>query len=120
MSHTKRVIPGSTFLLFNAGQASFLSGHWLRSLTIDVSATRSCVREENMADIESNGGRYKPEQGPAAYDFGPSESREEALQRVRTAGSLTISPELFEKLYLTPKTPRKGNLQGIIGNPSPL
>jgi hypothetical protein len=73
-----------------------------------------------MADIESNGGRYKPEQGPAAYDFGPSESREEALQRVRTAGSLSISPELFEKLYLTPKTPRKGNLQAIIGNPSPL
>jgi hypothetical protein len=73
-----------------------------------------------MADIESNGGRYKSEHGPAAYDYGPSESREEALQRVRTAGSLSISPELFEKLYLTPKTPRKGNLQAIIGNPSPL
>lgn len=64
-----------------------------------------------MPDLESNGN---------AHDFGPLESRDDALQKIRTAGTLSISPELFEKLYLTPKTPNKGNLRAIIGNPSPL
>lgn len=31
-----------------------------------------------------------------------------------------ISPELFEKLYLNPKTPVAGNLRSIIGNPTPM
>ena len=65
-----------------------------------------------MPDLESGTVPYKEDRD--------SESREEALQRVRTAGNLSISPELFEKLYLTPKTPTKGNLRQIIGNPSAL
>lgn len=72
-----------------------------------------------MPDIESNGNQYA-EGAPTAYDFKPQESREDALQRVRTAGSLSISPELFEKLYLSPKTPNKGILRHTLGNPSPL
>ena len=67
-----------------------------------------------MADVENYPGQYKEEQGS------PSESREDALQRIKTAGTISISPELFEKLYLTPKRPMKGNLRSIIGNPSPL
>ncbi|OJJ79087.1 uncharacterized protein ASPGLDRAFT_137519 [Aspergillus glaucus CBS 516.65] len=62
-----------------------------------------------MSDLENNGN-----------DFGLSGSREDALQRVRTAGTLSISPELFEKLYLTPQTPSKASLRGVIGNPSAL
>ena len=72
-----------------------------------------------MPDLESNGSSYG-QGAPASYDFGPQESREDALQKIRTAGTLSISPELFEKLYLTPKTPSKGSLRGMVGNPSPL
>lgn len=66
-----------------------------------------------MPDLEA-GNQYKEDQGSG------SESREDALQRIRTAGTISISPELFEKLYLTPKRPMKKNLGKIIGNPSPL
>ena len=31
-----------------------------------------------------------------------------ALKRIRTAGSISISPELFEKLYLSPQNNVKG------------
>lgn len=68
-----------------------------------------------MADLERN----KTENG-SGYDFAQAESRDEALQRIRTAGTISISPELFEKLYLTPKTPNRGKLRETMGNPSPL
>jgi uncharacterized protein len=48
------------------------------------------------------------------------ETREEALTHVRSAGLLTLSPELFEKLYLQPQVPVKGDLRKILGNPTPL
>ena len=31
-----------------------------------------------------------------------------ALRKIKTAGSISISPELFEKLYLSPETQVKG------------
>jgi len=34
--------------------------------------------------------------------------------------SLSISPELFEKLYLSPKNQVKGDLRSTFGNPTPL
>lgn len=40
--------------------------------------------------------------------------------KIKSTGSLIISPELFEKLYLNPKTPVAGNLRNIIGNPTPM
>lgn len=43
-----------------------------------------------------------------------------AFERTRSTGSIMISPELFEKLYLNPKTPVAGNLRSIIGNPTPM
>jgi hypothetical protein len=46
--------------------------------------------------------------------------REEGLQRVRTANPLSISPELFEKLYLTPKTEVSNNLRTTFANPTPM
>jgi hypothetical protein len=35
-----------------------------------------------------------------------SHDSDAALHRIRTAGSISISPELFEKLYLSPETQR--------------
>jgi len=48
------------------------------------------------------------------------ETHEQTLRRIRTAGSLSISPELFERLYLTPQNAVKGDLRRIFGNPTPL
>ncbi|KZF25335.1 hypothetical protein L228DRAFT_66969 [Xylona heveae TC161] len=42
------------------------------------------------------------------------------LGRVPTARSFSISPELFEKIYLSPATAVKGDLRKTFGNPTPL
>lgn len=43
-----------------------------------------------------------------------------ALNRIRTTGSLSISPELFEKIYLSPQNRVAGDLRKTFGNPTPL
>lgn len=43
-----------------------------------------------------------------------------ALQKIRTTGSLSISPELFEKIYLSPQNRVAGELRKTFGNPTPL
>ncbi|KAF2748849.1 hypothetical protein M011DRAFT_441382 [Sporormia fimetaria CBS 119925] len=44
-----------------------------------------------------------------------------ALAKLRTAGSVSISPELFEKLYLSPPNEVHGQSHGgSFGNPTPL
>lgn len=43
-----------------------------------------------------------------------------ALKRIRTAGSISISPELFEKIYLSPQNAVKGDLRKTFGNPTPI
>jgi Uma2 family endonuclease len=43
-----------------------------------------------------------------------------ALRQIQTAGSISISPELFEKLYLSPPNKVKGELRKTFGNPTPL
>lgn len=45
---------------------------------------------------------------------------ETALRRIRTAGSISISPELFEKIYLSPQNAVKGDLRKTFGNPTPV
>ncbi|EMC93359.1 hypothetical protein BAUCODRAFT_133301 [Baudoinia panamericana UAMH 10762] len=43
-----------------------------------------------------------------------------ALKRIQTTGSLSISPELFEKIYLSPQNRVAGELRKTFGNPTPL
>lgn len=43
-----------------------------------------------------------------------------ALRRLRTAGSISITPELFEKIYLSPKNRVSNNIRSTVGNPTPL
>ncbi|KAK5163687.1 hypothetical protein LTR04_002309 [Oleoguttula sp. CCFEE 6159] len=45
---------------------------------------------------------------------------DQALRRIRTAGSISISPELFEKIYLSPQNKVSGDLRKTFGNPTPL
>ncbi|KAH6647151.1 GPR1/FUN34/YaaH-class plasma membrane protein [Truncatella angustata] len=47
-------------------------------------------------------------------------SSDEALKRIRTGGSISISPELFEKLYLSPQNKVKGELRKTFANPTPI
>jgi len=42
------------------------------------------------------------------------------LSQTITSGGMTISPELFEKLYLTPKTPHVGDNYKRFANPTPM
>jgi len=42
------------------------------------------------------------------------------LTQIKTSGGLTISPELFEKLYLTPKVAQVGDFRKRFANPTPL
>ncbi|TID23762.1 putative gpr1 fun34-class plasma membrane protein [Venturia nashicola] len=44
----------------------------------------------------------------------------DALRRIQTSGSISISPELFEKIYLSPQNQVKGELRKTLGNPTPL
>lgn len=44
----------------------------------------------------------------------------EMIDRVQTAGAISLSPELFEQLYLAPKNKVKGDLRQTLGNPTPI
>lgn len=50
---------------------------------------------------------------------GPIETQD-ALHHVRTAGTISISPELFEQMYLSPENRVKGELRKTFGNPTPI
>ncbi|MCJ1301792.1 hypothetical protein MMC08_004593 [Hypocenomyce scalaris] len=54
------------------------------------------------------------------YHLGSNESPDAAFRRIRTAHSVSISPELFEKMYLNPQKEVKGDLRKTFGNPTPL
>ncbi|KAF2206215.1 hypothetical protein CERZMDRAFT_115868 [Cercospora zeae-maydis SCOH1-5] len=43
-----------------------------------------------------------------------------SLRHVQTQGSIILSPEMFERLYLSPPTRAKGELRQMIGNPTPF
>ncbi|EFX04936.1 gpr1-like plasma membrane protein [Grosmannia clavigera kw1407] len=42
------------------------------------------------------------------------------LQKIRTVGSVAMTAELFEKLYVSPQTKVKGDLRKTFGNPTPI
>lgn len=46
--------------------------------------------------------------------------RSAALNRLRSAASVSIDPELFEKLYLSPPNKVRGDLRKTFGNPTPM
>ncbi|CAI6099199.1 unnamed protein product [Clonostachys chloroleuca] len=44
----------------------------------------------------------------------------EGLRELRSAQSISMTPELFEKLYLSPPNKVEGNLRRTFGNPTPI
>lgn len=57
---------------------------------------------------------------PGHLNLDASVDSNTALHHIRTAGSISISPELFEKLYLSPPNKVKGELRKTFGNPTPV
>jgi len=55
-----------------------------------------------------------------AFHIDDSMEHGAALNRIRTAGSISISPEMFEKLYLSPQNKVAGDLRKTFGNPTPM
>ncbi|KAF4448981.1 hypothetical protein F53441_7631 [Fusarium austroafricanum] len=49
-----------------------------------------------------------------------NEHRDDVLGKTQTTGSISMSPELFEQLYLAPHSRVKGDLRLKFGNPTPL
>ena len=66
----------------------------------------------------SNNGAYT--NGNAYHMNDTNLDHETVLKRIRTAGSISISPELFEKIYLSPQNVVKGDLRKTFGNPTPV
>lgn len=66
-------------------------------------------------DMAINGGTHAEIGG-----LSPEEERQQVLGRMRTAGSISMSPELFEKLYLSPPSAVKGDLRKTFANPTPM
>jgi hypothetical protein len=76
---------------------------------------------ERPSDSETERYGTQGNGGPSfTHELESSETRDTALQKIRTAQSVTISPELFEKLYLSPQNVVKGDLRKTFGNPTPL
>ncbi|KAK3049906.1 hypothetical protein LTR09_008826 [Extremus antarcticus] len=59
---------------------------------------------------------------PLEKDFSNDSNHDadDALRKIRTTGSLSISPELFEKIYLSPQNKVAGELRKTVGNPTPF
>ena len=72
--------------------------------------------EKDHAGSDSVNGKYE-----GKYDLHHDHhDTDTALKRMRTAGSLSITPELFEKIYLSPKNQVSNNIRSTFGNPTPL
>ncbi|KAL8841803.1 MAG: hypothetical protein Q9176_002990 [Flavoplaca citrina] len=75
----------------------------------------------SMQNVSEDSGQRNFLDGPSPYRTRPdNSSSDEALKQIKTANTVSISPELFEKLYLTPQKAVKGDLRGTFGNPTPI
>lgn len=41
------------------------------------------------------------------------------LKQVRTEGSIVLTPEMFERMYLSPQNKVDGGLRKVLANPTP-
>lgn len=74
----------------------------------------------NLSDETSRPENYLNNSPTSPYHLGRDVPSDEALNKIKTANSVTISPELFEKIYLNPQKEVKGELRQTFGNPTPL
>ncbi|TVY49482.1 Protein alcS [Lachnellula occidentalis] len=80
----------------------------------------AAVQNGNHAPANGNGDYLEKDFSNPNHLNDPNMSGDDALKRMRTAGSISISPELFEKLYLSPQSNVKGDLRKTFANPTPV
>ena len=73
----------------------------------------------NLSD-ESSRPNYLNNSPTSPYHLGRDGPTDEALNKIKNANTGTITPELFEKIYLNPQKEVKGELRNTFGNPTPL
>lgn len=73
-----------------------------------------------MAATTEHSEQYSEKHDGLNGNFDPEAQRLETLNKFRSAASVQMSPELFEKLYLSPMTKVKGDLRQTFGNPTPM
>lgn len=84
-----------------------------------MAATAHDAQAPLEKDFSNNG--YTNGHGQNSYHLNDTNmDNDTALKRIRTAGSISISPELFEKIYLSPQNQVKGDLRKTFGNPTPV
>lgn len=71
-----------------------------------------------MTDLDSS--TAAGNNGKSTYQMEENTDGQSALREVQPAGNISMSPELFEKLYLSPKNHVSNNLRTTFGNPTPL
>ena len=75
----------------------------------------------NVPDVEKDHAGSDSVNGNGRYDLHHDHhDSDTALRRIRTAGSISITPELFEKIYLSPKNRVSNNIRSTFGNNNPL
>lgn len=84
------------------------------ALPISSSSDTSIITAPSPTTTMSEEGNGK------SNGYGAETDRMEALSKFRTASSVNMSPELFEKLYLSPQNAVKGELRKTFGNPTPM
>ena len=81
-------------------------------------------RFRSLQDLSDDAPRprqnYLSDSDNSPYQLGREHASDEALNKIRTANSVTITPELFEKLYLSPQNQVKGDLRSTFANPTPV
>lgn len=86
-----------------------------------TSTAKPSVDMSGVPDVEKDHAGSGAVNGNRNYDLHhDTHDEESALKRMRTAGSLSISPELFEKIYLSPKNQVSNNIRSTFANPTPL
>lgn len=73
-----------------------------------------------MAATTEHSEQFSEKQNGLNGDYDVEAQRLEALTKLRTAQSVQMSPELFEKLYLSPMNKVKGELRQTFANPTPM
>jgi succinate-acetate transporter protein len=86
------------------------------------SSTHRSGTSHNHRHQESPEPPLHPSDDPnnTAYDLSSDMDRDSALRKITTSGALSISPELFEKIYLSPANRVSGDLRKTFANPTPL
>ena len=101
-------------------QASSVAGHLsYLSYRTTTSRTENHLPPRSRPAMSSDDGRVE-KRGGGAGDGDLNEGHAEALHRFRSAASIAMSPELFEKLYLSPENRVHGDLRRTFGNPTPM